>query len=136
MEYEYDTTTGGIYFCYFLLSILALWLLPTTLSLILEHTSPSKHSSNTSSCHCQKCQDCALRRQETGKRTLKNPRISRRMAALIVGWAVFVPLLRVVIVTPAEVAKVLFDPYAILDVAIGATPVEIKKQYKQQSLKW
>ena len=133
MEYEYDTS--GVYFCYFLLSMLGLWLLPTTLTL-LQNADNSKKTTEHSQCHCQQCVTLSAKRRVASQRTFQNPRLSKTTICVVIGWLLFIPLLLIVLTTPTEVQKVLFDPYDILGVPLGASPVDIKKQYKQQSLKW
>lgn len=125
MRYTYDES--GVTFYYFVISLLALVLLPFTYSLLFS----SGGRLPARSCSCSLCLKKA---QNLHAQT--SPPIKRLSKWLLVvgGWAVVGILVQVVINTPIELT--IWDPYEVMQLDTEATVAQIKKQYKVLSLQY
>ncbi|KAJ8315346.1 hypothetical protein KUTeg_007496 [Tegillarca granosa] len=129
MQFEYDEE-GGTFF-YFLLSFWGLVLIPCT-----YYFWPRKQESGKidRSREC-KCDPCRSKKQKlksgTKWQSTKNMTIK---IALFIGWIIFILLAYKV--SKIQLEYVEYDPYAELEIDRGASQKEIKKAYRQQSLKY
>ncbi|XP_072940278.1 translocation protein SEC63 homolog [Epargyreus clarus] len=126
-KFEYDES--GSTFFYFVLSFLALILVPATF-----YYWPRKRKEDPAklaeSCHCPNCmKKRVIIEQSQPYKTLKNAFI---MLAIISGWVLLGFLAMKVSQFDYEMSN--FDPYDILGLPPGATQAEIKKSYRKQSL--
>ncbi|KAK2171190.1 hypothetical protein NP493_1094g02025 [Ridgeia piscesae] len=128
MEFEYDEEGGTFYF--FLLSFMALVLVPATY--YLWGTGESKEDPEKSRRVCQ-CDPCKMKKQKLKSKEPIN-RLKRRAikTGLLIGWA----LLAVVAYKASQVELDFaeFDPYNELQIDRGATSREIKKAYHKLSI--
>ncbi|XP_050343052.1 translocation protein SEC63 homolog [Nymphalis io] len=126
-KFEYDES-GATYF-YFVLSFLALILVPATF-----YYWPRKRKEDPAKqaelCQCPSCiQKQIIIEQSQPYKNVKNFFI---MLAIISGWVLFAFLAIKVSQFDYEMSN--FDPYEILGLPPGATQAEIKKSYRKQSL--
>ncbi|KAF8960275.1 translocation protein sec63 [Flammula alnicola] len=123
--YEYDE--AGVMAAYFLITFLALVLVPLTISSVTK-TSGKKV---TEGCQCTPCveQRKELSRLETG--TLLNPKISRKTYFLLGGWSLFAFVCYRVSLLKVE--NKLYNPFEILGIQTSTTEKDIKSHFKQLS---
>jgi len=129
-EEHYDDSA----FRYFALSVLLVIIIPTTLSYVRgwRDAFSSKYSGI---CGCTNCREKSRKLQLESRKPSKKG-IFKFICWLLV-WALFIYLLKTVIdERGAQKEVVQFDPYAILELDQGASPEEIKRAYRQLSLKW
>jgi translocation protein SEC63 len=62
--------------------------------------------------------------------------ISFRILLLVAGWASVAYLFHKIANTSDNSSHAVYDPFKILDIAVGATEKEIKKHYKKLSIKF
>ncbi|KAJ3745376.1 Sec63 Brl domain-containing protein [Lentinula detonsa] len=122
-NYSYDE--GGNMAAYFIITFLALILIPLTLSI-----SPSKKK-NLDGCQCNLCAQRRSRIAEREKGSILNPKFSAKTLFIIVGWTVFAFFSYKV--ANAKMDNKLYDPFEILGLSISATEKEIKSHYKKLS---
>lgn len=132
LKYEYDS--NGVYFYYFLLSLLSLWVVPTTWFYLRNLVSPKK--SLELECACPQSKKKAAIILQKNRRTLANPRLSKTFVFWVLGWFTFAFLLYKISTAEVVPDVVTFDPFQILGVALDSTEEEIKKAYKKLSLIW
>ncbi|KAJ1979782.1 secretory subunit [Dimargaris xerosporica] len=120
MKYTFDES--GVGFNYYLLSFLVLTVVPTTLSQLFARVSRN-NGPKTKKHYTLK------------KRLDQKPLITKKLLFIVVGWAAIAYLVNQVLNTPVEPSTA-WDPFDILGVSTGATPAEIKKQYRRLSLQW
>lgn len=126
-KFEYDES-GATYF-YFVLSFLALILVPATFYYWprKRKEDPAKQAEQ---CQCPQCkQKQIIIEQSQPYKKVKNFFI---MLAIISGWLLFAFIAMKVSQFDYEMSN--FDPYEILGLPPGATQGEIKKSYRKQSL--
>ncbi|XP_045446231.1 translocation protein SEC63 homolog [Melitaea cinxia] len=126
-KFEYDES-GATYF-YFVLSFLALILVPATFYYWprKRKEDPAKQAEQ---CQCPQCkQKKIIIEQSQPYKKVKNFFI---MLAIISGWLLFAFIAMKVSQFDYEMSN--FDPYEILGLPPGATQGEIKKSYRKQSL--
>ncbi|KAI9330878.1 Sec63 Brl domain-containing protein [Obelidium mucronatum] len=134
-QYEYDE--NGSIFYYFVVSFLALVLIPTTYSSLFgTSTAPIvvKHVKGVPACPCK---ECAVKTVKVAKAKAasKAGTLSTKNLLLILGWIVFA--FGAYKVATAELAESgLWDPYEILGVSTAATEAEIKKKFRKLSLQF
>ncbi|XP_073951178.1 translocation protein Sec63 [Choristoneura fumiferana] len=126
-KFEYDES--GSTFFYFVLSFLALILVPATF-----YYWPRKRKEDPAKqaelCQCPGCvKKQSIIEQSQPYKTLKNFFIK---LAIIMGWVLLAFLAYKVSQFDYEMSN--FDPYDILGLPPGATQAEIKKSYRKQSL--
>ncbi|KAL0949851.1 hypothetical protein HGRIS_009884 [Hohenbuehelia grisea] len=127
-NYNYDE--GGQMAGYFVISFLALILVPLTLS------SLSKPSAKRSSTGC-KCQKCATQRARVAKRergSILNPKFSKKTIFLVVGWALLGYMSYKS--ANAKFENKIYDPFEILGIKMGTSQKEIKSHFKKLSRKF
>ncbi|RDB15649.1 Translocation protein sec63 [Hypsizygus marmoreus] len=117
-KYHYDE--AGNMAAYFLITFLALILVPVTL---LSFT-PSKKSLD--GCQCKPCVE-----QRKRIRSLSKPALSKKAYFLVFGWS----LLGYVCykVANAKLDNKIYDPFEILGIKTGTAEKEIKSHYKKLS---
>ncbi|PVG00556.1 DnaJ-domain-containing protein [Serendipita vermifera] len=125
-QYNYD---GGLA-AYFLLTFLALLLIPFTISVVAN----LKSSPPIEGCQCQECiaNGDEIRRTE-GSTFLKSG-LNAKTLLISLGWMIFSALLYFVLTSTS--INVVYDPFTILGISPSATEKEIKKFYKKLSLKF
>ncbi|KAG8853963.1 secretory subunit, partial [Serendipita sp. 405] len=114
---------------YFLLTFLALILVPLTLSFAANFRS----STVIQGC---KCQDCIENREKIGQKersTFGKLGSDSKTIFLSIGWLIFAGLVYFVLNTSSTLT--VYDPFTILGISSSATEKEIKKFYKKLSLK-
>ncbi|XP_063701699.1 translocation protein SEC63 homolog [Culicoides brevitarsis] len=124
-KFEYDET--GKSFLYFILSFLALILIPSSFYLW-----PKKQSKEVEDKDVCQCEGCVNKRLELTKQNKSHVRSFFIKTAIIVGWIIFALVVYKVSQFDYELAN--FDPYEIMGVPPGATTAEIRKMYKKMSL--
>lgn len=154
-NYVYDE--GGSMAAYFIITFLALVLVPVTLS--AAPTSQSHFSSRhpffahpytgrkeINGCQCQPCIEQRKRIAKLEQGSLFNPKLSKkcdttlvsfiadtphRSMFLIIGWSVFAFLCYKV--AGAKVEGKVYDPFEILGISTGTPMKEIKSRFKKLS---
>ena len=120
-QYSYDDT--GAIFSYFLVALLSIILIPTTLSLL---TTKGKGQIQ---CKCDNC--------STNKHLIK--RIEKRgyfkILIIILGWIAFGTVLQQAFILKEKESE-LWDPYKILGIDPDADEDVIRKAFKKSSLKY
>ncbi|KAJ4473619.1 Sec63 Brl domain-containing protein [Lentinula aciculospora] len=122
-NYSYDE--GGSMAAYFIITFLALILIPLTLSI-----SPS-NKKTLNGCQCNLCVEQRLRIAKGEKSSIFHPKFSAKSVFIICGWAVFV--LFSYKVANAKMDNKIYDPFEILGISMSATEKEIKSHYKKLS---
>ncbi|KAJ3073822.1 secretory subunit [Podochytrium sp. JEL0797] len=132
-QYEYDE--NGSIFYYFVVSILALILIPATYSALVVTPSPiAKHTEGVPACPCKQCAIKATTVAKA-KAARKAGVLSTKNILLILGWIAFAFVSYKVATT--ELAETgLWDPYEILGLTTSATESEIKKKFRKLSLQF
>ncbi|CAG0898243.1 unnamed protein product, partial [Cyprideis torosa] len=126
-KFEYDEK--GSTFLYFLLSFLALCLLPATYYCWPRAEIEDDSGRKEKDCRCHQCQ---LKRQRLkNKDPWKNTKNRAKKLLLAAGWAFLAFLTYQVSQFDYEYAN--FDPYDILQISPSASSGEIKKSYRQLS---
>ncbi|KAJ7257906.1 Sec63 Brl domain-containing protein [Mycena haematopus] len=120
-EYHYDES--GNMASYFIITFLALLLVPFTISLI---PSRSRSANQPSLCECGPC--IAQRKRIRGSK-LQLP--GKKMSFVIVGWAAFAYLCWKV--AGAKTDNLIYNPFEILGIGSGLNEKEIKSHYKKLS---
>ncbi|XP_017776531.1 PREDICTED: translocation protein SEC63 homolog [Nicrophorus vespilloides] len=126
-KFQYDES-GGTFF-YFLLSFLALTLIPATL-----YYWPRKQKEDPEKVKRQcKCEQCSLKREHMKTAApWKGPKNLFIKFVIILGWIILILIAYKVSQFDYEMSN--FDPYEILKVPVGASQAEIKKAYRKQSV--
>ncbi|PPQ71741.1 hypothetical protein CVT24_006505 [Panaeolus cyanescens] len=120
--YEYDE--GGVMAAYFLITILALILVPMTLTSF--KTTSEKVGEG---CDCGACSEHrkALKKEEGGLL----PKISRRGYFLLGGWSLFVFVCWRV--SGMKIENAIYNPFEILEIKTNTPDKEIKAHFKKLS---
>ncbi|OXU27217.1 hypothetical protein TSAR_007043 [Trichomalopsis sarcophagae] len=126
-KFQYDES-GGTFF-YFLLSFLALLLIPSTFYLWPRRPKPDPEQV-TKECHCDGCKKKKIILQKSDP--WKETKALFRKLLIISGWVLLAFLAYKVSQFDYEMAN--FDPYEILGVSPGSSSASIKKAYRQLSL--
>ncbi|KAJ2913503.1 hypothetical protein MD484_g6889, partial [Candolleomyces efflorescens] len=122
--YEYDE--AGVMATYFLITFLALILIPLTLSSFGKGSEKITHGCD--------CEACVLQRAQSKKReqgSLLSPKLTKKTYFVIVGWAVFA--IACYRASQLKVTSKVYDPFEILGISSSATEKEIKSHYKKLS---
>ncbi|KAF5388148.1 hypothetical protein D9615_000013 [Tricholomella constricta] len=117
-QYHYDE--AGNMAAYFLITFLALVLVPTTIIFF----TPSKKSAD--GCQCKPCIE-----QRNRSNSLLKPTLSKKTYFLVAGWSIlgFVCYK----VANATLDNKIYDPFEILGIRVGTAEKEIKSHYKKLS---
>ncbi|GBB85041.1 hypothetical protein RclHR1_11610001 [Rhizophagus clarus] len=128
MRYIYDEQ--GVTFNYFLLTFIAIFLIPTTYFSLFNTEKDAKL--RKLSCNCEAC----LRKENYLKNRKLSPtdRISKKAIFVAVGWIFFAYL--VYQVTTVKIEIDVWDPYEVLGISEGTPLPQIKKHFKELSRKW
>lgn len=126
-KFQYDES-GGTFF-YFVLSFLALILIPTTLYYWprKKKEDPDKYKDE---CHCPGCTDKRI--LFANSEPYKNVKSVLIKLSIVFGWVLLAYLTYRVSQFDYEMSN--FDPYEILGVPLGSSQQAIKKAYRQLSL--
>ncbi|KAM6503862.1 Sec63 Brl domain containing protein [Amanita muscaria] len=123
-KYSYDE--AGNMAGYFLITFLALVLVPATFSTIKPLP-----QAVTDGCQCTPCKE---NRQRLEKLQKGFPKITKKAVALLLGWSLLGYVsFRVV---GATVENKVYDPFEILGIGAGASEKEIKSHFKRLSLRY
>lgn len=126
-KFQYDES--GSTFFYFILSFLALILIPATF-----YFWPKKKSQDPTKtkeeCHCEGC--CKKRIIIANADPYKNVKTLAVKCSIIFGWVLLIFLTYKVSQFDYEMSN--FDPYEILGVPLGASKSEVKRAYHKQSI--
>ncbi|KAG5883838.1 hypothetical protein JTB14_033759 [Gonioctena quinquepunctata] len=126
-KFQYDES--GSTFFYFLLSFLALILIPATFYYWPKKKKRDLESENK---EC-KCPECVSKREYLkAAEPWKGPKNFLIKLIIIAGWVILILLAYKVSQFDYEMAN--FDPYEILNIPLGASQSEIKKAYRKLSL--
>lgn len=126
-KFQYDENGGT--FLYFVLSFLALILIPGTYYW-WPSTADQKEVKEELQCNCDGCKKKKLILYTNDP--WKNTKILIRKLTILGGWLLLFFLAYRVSLMDYEYAN--FDPYDILGVPLGASEASIKKAYRKQSL--
>ena len=118
-RYNYDE--AGNMAAYFLLTFLALVLIPVTLS---SFSGTSKKS--VPGCDCGPCVE-----QRKRVKSLSKTKISKKSYLLVLGWSLFAYVAYKV--ANAKIDNKVYDPFEILGIKTGLSEKEIKSHYKKLS---
>ncbi|EFA04351.2 translocation protein SEC63 homolog [Tribolium castaneum] len=126
-KFQYDES--GSTFFYFLLSFLALILIPATIY-YWPREKKRDPEEESKKCHCPPC----IKKREFQKNAdpWKGPKNFLIKLVIIIGWLLLLLLAYKVSQFDYEMAN--FDPYEILGIPLGASQAEIKKAYRRLSL--
>lgn len=126
-KFQYDES--GSTFVYFLLSFLALVLIPSTYYSIVSKSNEGSEDED-SKCDCNTCRTKQKRLEKKDpSQTIK--RLLVRLA-IVFGWILFIYVAYKTSQYDYELAN--FDPYEILGVELGSSSSVIKKAYHKLSL--
>lgn len=125
MNYNYDES--GLYFYYFLVTILALIVVPYTLKTVRYFTSKVPKCGFVCSCEACNTKDSLLKSK---KKSLFS---HKRLYFLVFGWAAIAVLARFII-RNTLIEKIAFDPFEILGIEYGTSEKDIKKAFRKLSL--
>ncbi|KAF4602544.1 secretory subunit [Pleurotus pulmonarius] len=145
-NYNYDE--GGQMAAYFIISFLALILVPLTVSsvskssgelTVLVSIRTRAHGLGagrkvTGGCRCKSCLEQRARISKRERGSLLNPKLSRKTIFLILGWSLFAYLSFKV--GNAKLDNKIYDPFEILGIKRGTTEKEIKSHFKKLSRKF
>ncbi|KAJ7746903.1 Sec63 Brl domain-containing protein [Mycena maculata] len=119
--YHYDE--GGNMAAYFVITFLAILLLPITLSLL-----PSRSRAASKGTPCQ-CGPCIAQRKRIQGSKIRMPGF--KVSFVIVGWSAFAYLCWKV--AGAKMDNKVYDPFEILGISAGMSEKEIKSTFKKLS---
>ncbi|ORZ36855.1 Sec63 Brl domain-domain-containing protein [Catenaria anguillulae PL171] len=126
-QYSYDDT--GVYFAYFVVSVLTLILLPASYSWIAGR---SQSFAKASSCQCSQCKAKFNANRKRDRQASWAWRFSKTVL-ILTGWSIVGYLGYVIYVTEIE-TPTQWDPWKVLGVAQSATKSEIRRAYRALSL--
>ncbi|KAI8923996.1 Sec63 Brl domain-containing protein [Entophlyctis helioformis] len=132
-QYNYDET--GAVFNFFLLTLLAMLLLPLTYYSLVKPPVPSTNTKGSllkSDCDCDAC---AAKRSRLASQKSTGSVFSLRLLLLLLGWSLFAFIVYKAFTTEIEETGI-WDPYQILGVDSSADESVIKKAFKKLSLKF
>ncbi|KAJ1537122.1 secretory subunit [Nowakowskiella sp. JEL0078] len=128
-EYNYDDT--GIMFSYFLLSVLALALIPSTYFWAFSLLGPHTIGPANADCDCKAC--IIQRNRLTSKeKKEKSARIPYKEILLATGWVLAAFLLYRV--ATAKFEEEIWNPWELMGIDEGVSDTQIKKMFRKLSL--
>ncbi|XP_065908405.1 translocation protein SEC63 homolog isoform X2 [Dysidea avara] len=131
-QIEYDES--GATFSYFLLSAYVFLLIPVTY-LLWPSSSDAKPEDDAEGSRTCQCEGCV---RKLHKKDTKKPRekwLKRiRYLCIAIGWILFIYMFYRTFTM--EIENVEYDPYEILEISRGAEMSEIRRQYRQLSLRY
>lgn len=130
-QYKYDSE--GAQFLTFLLTFLLIALLPLTYSVLGSTSSTKKRGGKQGDFDAKGQKVDEIKRIH--KRSLFNPKLSKRVLFVLLGWSAVGYLAHRIANTVSTSSHAVYDPFQILGLAAGATEKEIKKHYKKLSIK-
>jgi len=126
-KFQYDEN-GGTFF-YFLLSFLALALIPATFYFWPRN---QKEDPDKVKRQCN-CRECGIKREhQKSAEPWQKPKNFLIKFVIILGWVILLLIAYKVSQFDYEMAN--FDPYEILKISTGASQAEIKKAYRKLSI--
>ncbi|KAJ3035523.1 secretory subunit [Rhizophlyctis rosea] len=123
-QYQYDET--GAIFNYFLLTILALVLVPMTYTKVFG----AKAKRDPNACKCANCQN--KRKRIAALKTKDQPLISVKTIFLVLGW-IFFALVAYKVATTVIEEPGPWDPYEIMGLTEDADAAAVKSAYRKLS---
>ncbi|KAG5677179.1 hypothetical protein PVAND_006960 [Polypedilum vanderplanki] len=129
-KFQYDES--GSTFFYFILSFLALILIPATFYFWPTRKKSEDPNKAKEECQCEGC--CEKRVIIANIDPYKNLKSLAVKASLVFGWMLLIFLAYKVSQFDYEMSN--FDPYEILGVPIGSSKAEVKKAYFKLSTIW
>ncbi|KAG4304493.1 hypothetical protein PORY_002203 [Pneumocystis oryctolagi] len=129
---------AGKLFCFlvatdYLLLFVLRWILPDAMPITLPLLHNGYKKQNTTLCSCNACKEQEKVLRECRKRTIKNPRISKKVVFVCIGWFLVIYILHKI--SSIKVNHKIWDPYEILGISMDSSEKEIRKRYKKLSLK-
>ncbi|KAF7969129.1 hypothetical protein HWV62_28248 [Athelia sp. TMB] len=125
-NYHYDES--GNMAAYFIITFLAIALVPLTLS-SLGGGSNKNHSID--GCQCKPCTDQRASIRSRERRSILKPQLTAKGTFIILGWALFGYLTYKT--ANAKIDNKIYDPFEILGLATSVTEKEIKSHFKKLS---
>ncbi|TFK35050.1 DnaJ-domain-containing protein [Crucibulum laeve] len=122
--YEYDE--AGVMAAYFVITFLALILVPLTLSI-----SPQKKAKTMDGCQCKPCVEQRQRSSKRERGSIFNPKLSKKTYVLVAGWSLLAFISYKVSNTKLDTK--LYDPFEILGIKADTPEKEIKSHFKKLS---
>eukprot|EP01113_Clastostelium_recurvatum_P007306 TRINITY_DN1339_c0_g1_i2.p1 TRINITY_DN1339_c0_g1~~TRINITY_DN1339_c0_g1_i2.p1 ORF type:complete len:707 (+),score=229.08 TRINITY_DN1339_c0_g1_i2:151-2271(+) len=119
-------------FNYFLLFFLFIFLAPSTY--VFARNRLAKPAAAKPTCQCAACMK--RKREADGSPATRSYVSILKVSLLVIFWSLFVFLLFSVATANEAPAPEPYNPYAVLEISTGAANEEIKKAYRQQSLKY
>ncbi|KAG6327022.1 hypothetical protein ID866_12067, partial [Astraeus odoratus] len=127
-NYHYDE--AGNMAAYFVISVLAIVLIPMTLSAAFG-AAAKRPEDDIRGCPCKLCIDRRKQVLSKTRGSLLKPRLTKKIVALIVGWSIVGFL--AYNVGNAEGENKVYNPFDILGISTAATEKEIKSHFKKLS---
>ncbi|KAJ3356348.1 secretory subunit [Allomyces javanicus] len=126
-QYSYDDT--GVYFAYFVATVLTLVLVPATHRWVFGGRQRFEKASS-----CQ-CSDCLAKFRANKRKDARKHRVSRliKYAVLSAGWSAVAFLVHIIVTTEIETPTV-WDPWAVLNISQSSTTADVKRAYRKLSL--
>ncbi|KAG0342015.1 secretory subunit [Podila humilis] len=126
---KYTFDEHGDTFNYFLLTTLAIILIPTTYLTLFK----TKTASDVKKVYCP-CEPCQ-RKASRAVAPRKSSSFGKKSVGILLGWVLFAFVAYQVYITPSpEVLK--WNPFDVLKIADDATPAQIKSAYRGLSRIW
>ncbi|KIJ61032.1 hypothetical protein HYDPIDRAFT_138376 [Hydnomerulius pinastri MD-312] len=127
-KYHYDE--AGNMAAYFLISVLAIVLVPLTLTAVASAAAKGREET-TKGCQCKLCIE--RRKQVTAKNTgsMLKPKITKKTMLILAGWSVVGFLAYKA--GKAELENTVYNPFDILGISTSSTEKEIKSHFKKLS---
>ncbi|KAF5322656.1 hypothetical protein D9619_001280 [Psilocybe cf. subviscida] len=123
--YEYDE--AGVMAAYFIITFLALVLVPLTISSLTK----SSAKPVTDGCQCKDCVEQRKLYQKQEKGSIFAPKISRKSYLLLGGWSLFAFVCYRV--SQLKTENKIYNPFEILGIKSSTPDKEIKAHFKQLS---
>nr|XP_006821135.1 PREDICTED: translocation protein SEC63 homolog [Saccoglossus kowalevskii] len=128
-QFTYDESGGA--FLYFVVSVYALILIPATYLIWPSKDKKDDPERLKRLCHCDGCEDKRSRLKYKDPRA--GAKLKLRKLLIFLAWVGFIVLAYKASQVKTETVE--FDPFEVLGIDRGATTAEIRRQYRQLSLK-